>query len=254
MGQHIEYEWFHNGNSIAGAHDSTYLPSPSPGINKYSCNITVNAGGCYSLNSDSFIVNAIEGAKLLNPQNMSQLNLCQDDSVYPMILESQGGNLQWYSNDSASFTGASLISGAVTDTLYWPDSIKHGQYHYFCVAQDTSMHNCGNDTMFVFKISWNPTPLANFNYSDSLLHFQFNNLSQNATSFLWFFGDGDSSNTQNPSHSYDSIGTYQINLIAYNQCSTDTLTDILNISISDVRKLEGFDFQCHPNPVHLIKT
>ena len=249
VGQHIEYEWFHNGNSIAGAHDSTYLPSPNPGINKYSCNITVNGGGCYSLNSDSFIVNAIEGAKLLNPQNMSQLNLCQGDSVYPMILESQGGNLQWYSNDSASFTGASLISGAVTDTLYWPDSIKHGQYHYFCIAQDTSIHNCGNDTMFVFKISWNPSPLADFNYSDSLLHFQFNNLSQNATSFLWFFGDGDSSNTQNPSHSYDSIGTYQITLIAYNQCSTDTLTDILNISISDVRKLEGFDFQCYPNPV-----
>ena len=153
LGQHIEYEWFYNGNSIAGAQDSTYLPSPNPGINKYSCNITVNAGGCYSLNSDSFIVNAIEGAKLLDAQNMSQLNLCQDDSVYPMILESQSGNLQWYRNDSASFTGASVISGAVTDTLYWPDSIKHGQYHYFCIAQDTSILNCGNDTMFVFKIS-----------------------------------------------------------------------------------------------------
>ncbi|TAH42245.1 MAG: PKD domain-containing protein [Bacteroidetes bacterium] len=52
----------------------------------------------------------------------------------------------------------------------------------------------------------------------------FQNLSQNAVSWLWDFGDSTFSSQLNPEHTYDSIGTYQVMLItqSVNGC-TDTL-------------------------------
>ena len=42
----------------------------------------------------------------------------------------------------------------------------------------------------------------------------FTNTSQNATTFVWDFGDGDSSSAKNPSHSYSDNGIYTITLTA----------------------------------------
>ena len=52
----------------------------------------------------------------------------------------------------------------------------------------------------------------------------FQNLSQNAVSWLWDFGDSTFSNELDPEHVYDSVGTYQVILITQsaNGC-TDTL-------------------------------
>lgn len=41
---------------------------------------------------------------------------------------------------------------------------------------------------------------------------QFNNLSSNAKSFLWDFGDGSTSTEENPTHAYSSIGVYNVTL------------------------------------------
>ncbi|UCE17311.1 MAG: PKD domain-containing protein [Gemmatimonadota bacterium] len=45
--------------------------------------------------------------------------------------------------------------------------------------------------------------------------------SGNVTGWSWSFGDGDSSAQQNPSHTYDSLGTYTVTLIASNTCGSD---------------------------------
>lgn len=42
---------------------------------------------------------------------------------------------------------------------------------------------------------------------------EFINLSQNALNYSWTFGDGTSSNNANPTHQYDSSGTYNVSLI-----------------------------------------
>ncbi|MEN8786267.1 MAG: gliding motility-associated C-terminal domain-containing protein, partial [Flavobacteriales bacterium] len=44
----------------------------------------------------------------------------------------------------------------------------------------------------------------------------FTNLSNNAVSYKWYFGDGDSSLLSDPTHFYFDEGTYSISLIAYN--------------------------------------
>jgi len=42
----------------------------------------------------------------------------------------------------------------------------------------------------------------------------FTNMSANATSYIWYFGDGDSSALTNPTHAYNEEGNYLITLIA----------------------------------------
>ena len=51
------------------------------------------------------------------------------------------------------------------------------------------------------------------------------NLSQNATSYEWWFGDGEYSLEENPTHYYQEEGVYDITLIAYNPAGChDTVT------------------------------
>jgi len=78
---------------------------------------------------------------------------------------------------------------------------------------------------------------ANFSYTYTSIcsapsTFQFTNLSQNKTglTYQWSFGDGETSNRENPSHTYSSLGDYDINLIARNPGGcTDTIIKSISI-------------------------
>ena len=61
----------------------------------------------------------------------------------------------------------------------------------------------------------------------------FYNLSQNASSYIWSFGDGDSSNTENPIHKYLEINDYKVSLVAIseNGCRDSVYQ---NIKVDDV--------------------
>jgi PKD repeat protein len=58
----------------------------------------------------------------------------------------------------------------------------------------------------------------------------FTNGSVQADSYLWFFGDGQSSTSENPVHQYINSGTFNTQLIATNECGNDTTE--LEIQIS----------------------
>ncbi len=63
-----------------------------------------------------------------------------------------------------------------------------------------------------------PQIIADFGYEiDSLDYFKvhFTNFSENARSFLWDFGNGDSSNLENPTYTYAGMGTYNVSLTVY---------------------------------------
>ena len=69
------------------------------------------------------------------------------------------------------------------------------------------------------------TPVANFSvdatYGDCPLTVQFNDLSENATSWFWDFGDGFTSTEQSPVHTYDSVGFFNVKLTATNPAGSD---------------------------------
>jgi PKD repeat protein len=93
------------------------------------------------------------------------------------------------------------------------------------------------------------SPQASFTYTINKLEVSFTNTSFNSTSFVWDFGDGEISDSQNPVHSYVEIGDYQVQLIAYNDHGSDTIVELINItSIDQIAKNDIISI--FPNPAH----
>lgn len=67
------------------------------------------------------------------------------------------------------------------------------------------------------------------------LRVQFTNNSQNYSSLVWDFGDGNSSSEENPSHIYTSIGSYNVSLTATGDGGTDTNVESGYITVSDIQ-------------------
>jgi Zn-dependent metalloprotease len=65
---------------------------------------------------------------------------------------------------------------------------------------------------------------------------QFTNTSLNASTYLWDLGDGNSSTSASPSHTYDAVGSYTVTLVATGSTvcnTTDTLIALQPIVVED---------------------
>ena len=82
----------------------------------------------------------------------------------------------------------------------------------------------GTDNLTIDNlITVDPLPEADFGTLQSGTEVEFGNASVDATSYLWLFGDGSSSEEENPVHDYGEFGEYEVLLIAMNACGADTL-------------------------------
>ncbi|MBA4321624.1 MAG: hypothetical protein C0408_02280 [Odoribacter sp.] len=87
-----------------------------------------------------------------------------------------------------------------------------------------SINSCKKDNMPVSSFSMDKTTGK---VGETIT---FTNLSKNANSFVWYFGDGISSTTKNPTHSYLSAWTFTITLYAYNDEGVSKSTKTILIS------------------------
>ncbi len=113
----------------------------------------------------------------------------------------------------------------------------------------------GTDTSIVTgQIYVYPRPVANFQaylsqHGDTVY---FADNSVDATSWLWDFGDGDTSNLQNPMHIYSANGNYNISLLVSNDygCSDTTYKPTfvkINVGIDEFQ-LSDSNIHVFPNP------
>jgi len=74
-----------------------------------------------------------------------------------------------------------------------------------------------------------------------------------ADSYLWQFGNGDSSNLAMPAYTYPAPGSYNLCLIARNLCGNDTLCTVLDIATGTGQSAMQAQLQLHiyPNPLRL---
>ncbi|MEA1878197.1 MAG: PKD domain-containing protein [Bacteroidota bacterium] len=78
-------------------------------------------------------------------------------------------------------------------------------------------------------------PIASFQFAvseDNYLEVAFTNYSQNATSYSWNFGDGETSTEKDPVHNYVAAGSYDIVLTAMNSADVSA-TYSLSIELTD---------------------
>ena len=121
-------------------------------------------------------------------------------------------------------------------TLENPSTVftQPGLYNIQLIAIGTS----GSDTLLQTNlIEVLPSPTADFQltqtgpYCEDDNLFSFQNLSTNAISYLWDFGDGNTSTDVNPTYTYTTSGSHVINLIATNNqgCTSNKILPAINI-------------------------
>ena len=71
--------------------------------------------------------------------------------------------------------------------------------------------------------------IADFDFSVINNVVTFNNLSNPAVSYYWDFGDLNTSSDLNPSNTYSICGTFDVCLVAYDSCSSDTIYQTIDI-------------------------
>lgn len=99
----------------------------------------------------------------------------------------------------------------------------------------TTESGCRDSVVIDSAVQTGTPPVVDFNFSQSVVcprtAINFNSLSASATRWLWKFGDGNSSEEQNPSYQYLDTGVYSIQLIAWNKGCADSITKNNIISV-----------------------
>jgi PKD repeat protein len=102
---------------------------------------------------------------------------------------------------------------------------------------------CG-DLLYSDSITFSVEALPDVDFSYTLDDFTLTlvNQSDGAESYTWLFGDENGSDEENPVHTYNEIGNYEVALIARNACGSDTLKQLLNVEVG-VAPTAAFSFE-----------
>jgi CubicO group peptidase (beta-lactamase class C family) len=98
-------------------------------------------------------------------------------------------------------------------------------------------------------------PKANFTFASANMGAQpttinFTNTSVGASSYHWFFGNGDTSSKANPGENYSVTKTYNVTLVAVNAAGSDSITKQVPVTInkSSAKSMMSFAFLKALNP------
>lgn len=173
------------------------------------------------------------------------------------ILSSNTNDLQCLVGNRFVFNNASTISNGNITSYFWlfgdgndslvntNDSMVYAYQSpgiYNIYLQATSDNNCTKIDTIVVEVK--PNAIANFTFNDITCDVNkqanFNNTSNNATGYIWNFGDGNNATSVNPTHTYAANGTYQVSLIAYTPFGcNDTIVKPIGLSLIENA---GFNF------------
>jgi hypothetical protein len=113
----------------------------------------------------------------------------------------------------------------------------------------TDANNCELATSTVDIIALDSLPNAGFSFALSGGLATFNNQSINGNLFAWNFGDGSPVVlADSASHTYQSNGMYQVMLIAYNDCGSDTIIQTIDMTTVGLESYFQQHIQVYPNP------
>ena len=143
--------------------------------------------------------------------------------IVTFTAQSNGSNDTYYWN----FGNGNTIGGNNVSTTY------EGVGFYPVSIYVTNEYNCKWDTTIQDYIQVYPTPIADFEPYPSITTvdnplINFTNLSANADSYQWYFGDPystDNISTEiHPYHVYELVGDYEVYLIAKNNYGCESYT------------------------------
>lgn len=222
--------------------DSTSYSGTTPPIHNYSSPgaytvtlVMVDTTACNSPDTISSVVhinNIIVKAGLNGPDS-----ICLGSGATFTDASQNGTAYSW------SFGDGSTASSSPANHTY--DSA--GTYTVTYIVSNPSSCNGADTVIKTIKVM--TPPVADFTYSpltpETNVPTSFTNLSTNATSYLWDFGDATTTTDVNPSHFYKRTGDYKVCLTAKNASKCPS-TACKTVS-ADVRPLADLPTAFSPN-------
>jgi PKD repeat protein len=149
------------------------------------------------------------------------------ENIQPIGVDAQTGvTYSWNPGNSTEST--TIPSGAGTYTL-------------------TATSACGSFSQST-EVELLPLPNASFTFTTYFLTAVFTNTSTGGTSYLWNFGDGNTSTEVNPTHLYDATGTFDVTLTVFNECGSVVSSDKVTTATVGIEDMDANSFNVYPNP------
>ncbi len=188
-------------------------------------------GACDTVFSNSVFITvnpAAQGGTI----SADNSQICTAETV-DLTLNGYTGNIQWQISDNGS--NWNDISGANSET-YTSDALTNNTFF----RANVSLGSCPDAQSNEIEISVFNNPVSEFSYSANNQTITFSNNSQNAVSYIWNFGDGNSSSEENPVHIYSTGGNYTVSLTASNGVCNDSVysenIDVSYVGITEINK------------------
>jgi gliding motility-associated-like protein len=219
VGNIVSWSWNYGDLSPAGSGQNTSHSYSAPGNFNVTLTVTSN-NGCIDT------ITQIASVYFPPQADFIATNLCLDDgAIFTDTSTVNGGTVtgwQWYFGDGNQSTQQNPSHQYAAG----------GSYPVTLIA--TSNQGCSDTITQAITIF--PSPIADFTASsysvDLFENINFTDVSSNAVSWYWDFGDSTNSTQQNPTHNYSVGGIYQVMLVITdaNGC-TDTVYHEIIVSL-----------------------
>ena len=200
----------------------------------YNASLLINTGDCPARIEKVIFVDALP-----IPDLDTNISLCEGESV---TLDPGEFSTYFWSDESTSRTLTVETAGEYSLTV-------------------SNENNCENTTSFSVVVQEDVT--AFFGKTSEPKDFSnlvtFENLSEGADSYLWDFGDGNTSTDENPAHEYTDINlffgsAFEVCLTAFNDCSSEQYCEFLNLIVTEVEPEIDDRIVIFPNPTRDFVT
>lgn len=179
--------------------------------------------------------------------------------VWRTIIQ-QNPSMELYSSDGShpSYLGSMAAAYTFYTILFKKDPTLASFNGTLTPAESQILKNTVKNIVFNQLDTWYIPAndvASRFSYQNNNTNsFQFTNQTQNATTFLWSFGDGNTSTLEHPTHTYAAAGSYQVSLTT-NACGLNsTKTKTINFNNLSTEENSVSLVKIYPNPTEDLIT
>lgn len=244
-----------NGCSVSDTINFNYLqlPNPSLGQDTEYCNVSDVTLAPGNFHSYQWSNNSLQSELVVNQSGTYSVTVVNDEGCvnYDEVAVEFRYAVVEFGQDTVICDGDVIVlSPQSSGNRLWDDGSNSNQRlineggNYWLTVQDGQCTE--SDTIYIEQ---KEVPVTEFETLESNLEVNLTNTSNNADSFHWTFGDGNTSTDTNPIHTYNTDGAYVVTLEAENICGVSQHSRIVTVSSLGIAELTiGSEISIYPNP------
>ncbi len=221
------------GHNFDSFHDNNNSCIMSPSVNTSTCwsNQSTNAINAYS---GGLVGGCLTACQSNVPPPVVSFTANPSDGCEPLVVEFIDDS----SNDPESWNWTFPGGDPATSSDQNPIVTYNIAGTYSVTLEVTNAGGSDSETINGF-VNVAPLPIADFETSIDLGLVDFINTSQNGFTYLWDFGDGNTSTEFEPNNVYSESGFYDVVFTVFNDCGEQTTTRTIQIILPPSADFSG---------------